>query len=102
MDPFAAALDALFNAPGSAAAVYVPVDGFPTDIRVIRSQPDVNTSFGDSQIIQATNVFEIRRSEVAAPTHGGRLMIGDEIFAIQGDGRLDVEGLTWTIGAELT
>jgi len=100
MDPFAAALDALFYAPGSAAAVYIPEHGFPREIRVIRSQPDADAQFGDSQIIQATNLFEIRKSEVDRPAHGARLMIGDDVYSIQGDGRLDVEGLTWTVGAE--
>ncbi|WP_271300641.1 head-tail joining protein [Sphingomonas sp. CV7422] len=100
MDPFAAALDALFYAPGSAAAVYIPEHGPIREIRVIRSQPDVEARFGDSQIIQATNLFEIRMSEVDRPAHGAQLFIGDEVYSIQGDGKLDLEGLTWTVGAE--
>lgn len=110
MDPFAAALDALFNAPGSAAAVYVPTEGAPVAVRAIRSQPDALTSFGDGQVILATNIIEVRKSEVPHPDRRGYLAIGGELvdgvvsggdlFSICEEPRLDAEGLTWTLGVE--
>jgi hypothetical protein len=110
MDPFAAALDALFDAPGSAAAVYVPVEGSPVAVRVIRSQPDALTGFGDGRVIMATNIIEVRKSEVSYPDRRDYLAIGGDLvdgvvsggdlFSISEEPRLDVEGLTWTLGVE--
>jgi hypothetical protein len=107
MDSFAAALDALFNAPGSAAAVYRPADGTaPFPIRIIRGQPD---ELGPRNLVQATNVLDLRRSEVPNPVGGNGHSIRGDVVAIVdgakleliGTPMLDVEGLTWTIGAEL-
>ena len=102
MDSFAAALEALFNAPGSAAAVYISADRYPLDIRVIRSQPDVEAAYGTTRSIQAANMFEIRKSDVGCPAPGDRLLIGDTVYEILGDAMLDVEGLTWSCGADVT
>ncbi|MDQ2735494.1 MAG: hypothetical protein M3Y55_10995 [Pseudomonadota bacterium] len=100
MDPFAAALDALFYAPGSDAAAYTPRNGllYPALIRVIRSQPDAAVPFGRGQIIEGTNVFEIRKRDVALPESGARLVLTAGTFKLLGAPRLDVEGRTWTIG----
>ncbi len=100
MDPFAAALDALFNAPGSAAAVYVPQGGDPVPVRVIRSQPDTSANYQQARIVQEANSFDMRRSEVPAPASGDRLTVDGDTFEILGDPMLDVEGLTWVCGAE--
>lgn len=107
-DPFVAALDALFSAPGSAAAVYQPINGTPPfPIRLIRAQPD---ELGPRNIVQATNVLDLRQFEVPRPVHGdvvaiggvieGGAVIGGEKFTLIGTPMSDVEGLTWTIGAE--
>ena len=107
-DPFAAALDALFNAPGSAAAAYQSISGTaPVPIRIIRAQPD---ELGPRNIVQATNTFDLRRSEVSDPAHGDTVVIGGMIvdgaivggepFVLIGTPMLDVEGITWTIGAD--
>jgi hypothetical protein len=110
MDPFAAALDALFYAPGSAAAVYVPDDDGPRQVRIIRSQPDAVAAFGDGQVILATNLIEVRKSDIEFPSRSAHLVIGGELidgvvtggdlFSIGEEPRLDVEGLTWTFGSE--
>ncbi|USU06891.1 hypothetical protein NF699_09600 [Sphingomonadaceae bacterium OTU29LAMAA1] len=110
MDPFAAALDAHFIAPGSAAAVYVPQGGAPVPIRVIRSQPDTSANYQQTRVIQQANAFDMRISDVPAPTPGDRIIVGaalidgaivgGEAFEILGDPMKDVEGLTWTCGAE--
>ena len=107
-DPFAAALDPMFFAPGTAAAVYQPGDGSPPfPVRIIRSRPD---EMGPRNTVQAANVFDIRRSDVPQPLHGDFVAIegeivdgaitGGEMFELIGTAMSDVEGLTWTIGAE--
>lgn len=110
MDPFRAALDAMFEAPGSDAAVYqtgaAPV--FP--IRVIRSAPDRFGSFGDGQIINASSTVSLRRWEITEPKRGDVVTIGATIengaavggerFEVFGDPILDLERLSWTVGIE--
>ncbi|WP_380787238.1 hypothetical protein [Sphingomonas sp. R86521] len=109
-DPFAMALDALFMAPGSAAAVYQPADGVPVKIRVVRSAPDRETGFGQGRIINnAGTLFELRRSEVVNPQSGDFVVIdaeivdgqvsGGEPFMLFGDPVLDLERVGWTCGA---
>jgi len=56
--------------------------------------------FGSAQVLPASNTFEIRASEVAAPELGDLLECADETFAISIEPLLDVEGLTWTCAAE--
>lgn len=100
MDPFAAALDVLFFAPGSSEAFYTPKGGSeqPVPVRVIRGQPDKAVGFGEQQVIEGTNVFEIRKSDVTEPVKGSLIRIGDVRFKLLGEAMLDVEGMTWTIG----
>lgn len=100
----------MFVGPGSAAAVYQPVEGAPRVIRVIRSAPDRTTGFGDSQIINASTALELRVSEVPTPQRGdviviggtlaGGIVTGGETFELFGDPILDLERLGWTCGAE--
>ena len=100
MDPFAAALDVLFFAPGSSEAFYTPKGGAerPAPIRVIRGQPDKAVGFGEQQVIEGTNVFEIRKSDVAEPEKGSIVRIGTTRFKLLGEPMTDVEGLSTTIG----
>ncbi|KQM65791.1 hypothetical protein ASE75_06050 [Sphingomonas sp. Leaf17] len=111
-DPYQAALDALFWAPGSSPAIFQPAEGSPIAIRVIRSAPDRTTGFGDSRVLDnAATLIEIRRSEVNAPASGdfiaieGRIVdgqvVGGEVFEIFGDPVLDLERIGWTCGVEL-
>lgn len=112
-DPFAAALDALFNAPGSAAAEYWPDYGDPiTGIRIIRSRSDQRARMGDGEIISDSEVIDVRISEVAAICPGDRLRVGaadaDGVFlpgdylVVTGEAVTDAENMTWTFGAETT
>ncbi len=103
------ALDAQFGAPGSMAAV-LEREGFsPLPVRTIRSQPDVRDAYGGgSEVIQASNVFLLRRSEPAAdgsretvePVEGDTLVIETGTFVLSSEITLDTEGMTWTCGAE--
>jgi hypothetical protein len=100
MDPFAAALDVLFYAPGSDEAFYTPRGGAerPDPIRVIRGQPDREVGFGGQQVVEGTNVFEIRKSDVADLQRGAIVRIGVVRFKLLGEAMTDVEGLSSTIG----
>lgn len=99
MDPFVAALDAQFHAPGSVTAVYDDGVLVPHPIRVIRSQPDADPNYGGQRIVQATNSLSFRVSDVPDPVDGATVTIDTEVLTLQGDAMLDVEGLTWTCGA---
>ena len=99
MDPFVAALDAQFHAPGSAAAVYDDGVAVARPIRVIRSQPDADPNYGGQRIIRATNSLSIRVSDVPEPVDGATVTISTVVLTLHGDAMLDVEGLTWTCGA---
>ena len=110
-DPFASALDAIFNAPGSEAAEHISIYGVRTPkVRVIRGRNDQMVRLGESQIITGTHRVEIRKSQVPDLCHGDRLMIGEigddgafvakEELALTGEPIGDDENLTWTIGAE--
>jgi hypothetical protein len=100
MDPFAMALDVLFYAPGSEEAFYTPKGGAErvAPIRVIRGQPDKSVGFGGGQVIEGTNVFEIRKSDVSAPSNGDIVRILTTRFKLLGQAMGDVEGLSTTIG----
>ncbi len=104
-DPFATALDALFSAPGSVAAVYVTAsDGLPTAVRTIRDQASEDMPIGSRSVPVDANLLLIRRSEVARPATGDTIITGtfadvaidDPAFNIVGEPSLDVEGLTWS------
>lgn len=101
-DPFAAGLGALFNGPCSAAADFAPGGGapLPGGIRVIRSRPDKLAPFGGGQTVLATNSFEIRVADVAAPAIGDVIIVGAESFAINAEPQLDEGGMTWVCPAE--
>lgn len=110
MDPFRAALDALFMAPGSAAATYLAAASDPAPIRVIVSRPDDTVNFRGSRVVQATHEISFRKSEVPGPQKGEAIIVDGgqylgpagiptDTLHLMGDPMLDVEGLTWTCGA---
>lgn len=100
-DPIGSALDAHFDSMWSLEAVFTPPNEppLPDPIRVIRSQPDEVVSMGQSAVIQGTNIFEMRLREVLAPKKGATLTIAGRVFQLKGEAMLDVEGLTWRMGA---
>lgn len=102
MDPFVAALDALYHAPGSAAAVYRPGGGDPVHdpIRIIRSQGDTDVPYGTAAVVAGTDTLSFRKSDVAEPNAGDIIEIGAAHFSLIGEARTDVEGLEWTCEAE--
>lgn len=98
-DPFAAALAALHSAAGSVAAVYSPVVGSPSNIRVIRHQPSDVMSIGSGHIMLDGSQFVIRRSDVTLPATGDTMTIGTEVLKVLAAPSLDAEGLSWTVQA---
>lgn len=107
--PFAAALDALFYAPGSAAADYVINDQAAQPIRVILSRPSETSGYEGGQIVTDTVTIDIRRSEVALPAACALVRVGtrddDGVLTVEATYQLsdepisDVEAMTWTCGA---
>lgn len=95
MNPFAAALDALFLAPGSAAAVYVPPGGQELEIRVIERQRVGTEGTVRPRPVSLGKVFDVRVSDVAAPEVGAVFLIDGRILVLTLPPELDAEGLTW-------
>ncbi len=110
VDPFAAALEAQFNAPGSAAAVYLSSSAMPVPIRVIFGQADQSVSFGGGRIVQASHQLLLLRRQVPDPAEGDTVFVdaaldgyritGGRQFRFIGDAVGDLEGLMWTVGAD--
>lgn len=100
-DPFAAALDAQFNAPGSAAAVYTGANGIGVPIRVIVSRPDEDRPFGSTRIVKASAAVSLRVSDIANPVPGDTfaLTATGAVMRLYGEPMIDNEGLSWTCGA---
>lgn len=94
-DPFAAGLRVLFRGPRSVAAVYQRLGAQPLPIRVIRHQPTDDMRFGDVVAPVDTTIVEIDRRDVAKPIAGDVVTIGAEILEIEGEPRLDRQGLKW-------
>lgn len=101
MDPFRAALDALFSVPPAEDAVFTPrgAASLPEPIRVIVGRPDERVSFGEGAIINAEIVIAMRMHEVAEPTAGDRVATDTGAYDLIGEPVSDLEGMTWQIGA---
>ncbi|MGO4167858.1 head-tail joining protein [Novosphingobium sp. YAF33] len=95
MNPFAAALDALFYAPGSAAAVYVSPSGEQSEIRVIERQRIGSEGTVRNRPVSVGKVFDVRVSDVAAPEVGAVFLLDGRILVLTLPPELDAEGLTW-------
>ena len=98
MTAFADAIDDLFADPNLAVTVlYQQPGGEALPVRALARRPDRDVQFGDIALHAATSAFEIRVSEVAAPTEGDTITLGDESFIIQGTPTRDAERLVWSI-----
>lgn len=81
------ARDALWRAGGT---------GSPLPVRIILRQPDRVGSFGETRLLAATTVVEVRTAEVPTLAEGDAFEIGGEIFVVQGEPVRDSERLVWT------
>ena len=66
-------------------------------MRVVTKRPDEVLDFGESRVVTATTVAEVRVSEVPEPREGDTLEIGDAVFVVQGVPRRDAERLVWSL-----
>ncbi len=101
MTVFAAATDALFSDPNLAGDAVYRADGADPGIpvRVIVRRPDRIGDFGDTRILAETTVFDVRASDIDAPTAGDTIAVDDSTYVIQGEPIRDAERLVWTIEA---
>ena len=99
MTVFQGAVDATFVAFGI-DAVYIPAGGEAATVRVIARRPDTIVGFGETRIHAETATFELRASEVANPRPNDQLIVGSDLFVIQGEPeRRDPDRLVWTLDA---
>jgi hypothetical protein len=92
----ARALSSAFATFGKDAA-YHPREGWPIACRVIRDKADDQSSFGETPLVAAQAVIEVRASEIDYPERGGRFVVGAEHFVIVAQPRRDdPSGLVWT------
>lgn len=98
MSAFSAAVDVIFaDANMALAAVYTPGGGDPVAVRVIRQAPVEEFGFDQRRISSEVRVYRLRRSEVASPAPGDRLVCDGETRIVQGQPELDSERLVWTL-----
>ena len=93
-----AAINALFADPNiTTDAIYrTEGTGDPQTVRIVTKRPDEVLDFGDSRVVTATTVAEVRVSELADPQAGDTLEIGGETYTIQGTPWRDTERLIWS------
>jgi hypothetical protein len=101
MTAFTAAIDALFSDPNLAGDAVYRADGADPGIavKVIVRRPDRIGDFGDTRILAETTVFDVRASDIDAPTAGDTIAVDDTVYIIQGEPIRDAERLIWTIEA---
>lgn len=101
MSVFSAAIDAIFADPNMAAdATWSPgTGGLTVPVRLIAKRPDQMLEYGQAAILRDTLLFDVRVSDVAAPKSGDMMVIGTEMFLVQGTPRRDRERLVWTVEA---
>jgi len=84
MTVFQGAVDATFVAFGI-DAVYIPASGEAATVRVIARRPDTIVGLGETRIHAETATFELRASEAAKPRPNDQLIVGGDLFVIQGE-----------------
>lgn len=96
---FAPHIEAMFSVLGRPAA-YILDGGTPIEIRVIPKRPDEIEEINGMQIVAATNVFDVRRSEISQPKKGDELTFEGETYIIIGEPvSRDPDRLIWTLSA---
>jgi hypothetical protein len=101
MTAFAAAIDALFADPNLARdAVYRTGGADPgVLVRLILRRPDRIGEFGETRIVTAALLIDVRVGDVATPADGDTVEVDTTVYVIQGQPRRDAERLVWTIEA---
>ena len=100
MTAFAVAIDLLFADPNLAhEAWHRDSEGQFTRIRIIMRRKDEVTEFGAARLVSETMRFDVRVSELPAPSPDEQILFGDETFLIRGEPIRDRDRLIWTIEA---
>lgn len=102
MSVFSDAIDAIFADPniGEDAFFLCSIDAEPVACRVSHYQGDRLAGFGGSKAVMASNVIDVRVSEVAK-TQGGFFRIGSNLYRVLGAPQLDETNLVWNCEADL-
>ena len=66
-------------------------------IRLIRRAPDEVTGFGSSRVWSETLRADVMISQVPEPRPGDRVMIGPDVYEVQGEPIRDRERLIWAL-----
>lgn len=98
MTVLAAAIDDLFADPNLARDALWRAGGAgqSVSVRVILHQPDRIAGFGETRLVSATAVVEVRTADVPALAAGDSFEIAGESFVVQGEPVRDGERLVWT------
>jgi hypothetical protein len=98
MSVFAEAIDDLFADPNLARdAVWQPGGtGAPVTVRIVLRRPDRIGGFGETRLVAAASVVEVRTAEVATLAQGDVFDIDGDSFVVQGEPVRDGERLVWT------
>lgn len=83
-------------------AEYWPADGsHPVEIRVIARLPEGLFQLGEAQIHSEDPQLEFQVDEIAAPQNGDDIHIGDRIYRLESEPRLEQHQLVWVAEAAL-
>ncbi|MCX8016742.1 MAG: hypothetical protein N2690_02390 [Rhodocyclaceae bacterium] len=98
MSVFAEAIDDLFADPNLArdALWRAGGTGVAVPVRIVLRQPDRIGSFGETRLLAATTVVEVRTAEVTMLVEGDAFEIDGETFVVQGEPVRDSGRLVWT------
>ena len=95
---FDLATSALFADPNLSVEIWHrDMNGFFTRARGILRQPDEITEFGAARLLSETTRIDIRVADIANPRPDEQILIGEEMFLIQGEPARDRERLIWTV-----
>jgi hypothetical protein len=99
MSIFAEAIDDLFADPNLArdAVWRAGGTGAPVTVRIVLRQPDRIGGFGETRLLAATTVIEVRTVEAPELAEGDVFEIDGEAFVVQGEPVRDSERLVWTV-----
>lgn len=100
MSAFSAAINAIYRDPNMAVDAEYRAGGADPAIaiRVIRSSPDVVSDWQRASFVQASNIFDVRRSDVSAPDVGDTITVDGDVFSVREEPQLDPERLVWKLG----
>lgn len=89
-------LSSVFATVGQAAE-YHPLVSWPVPCRVIENKADELTVLGDTALVAAQRVIEVRASEIERPEKSARFLVGAFHYVVVAQPRRDdPSGLVWS------